>query len=47
VKNGILVYQQERNNDTKKYPGVVEAQVTHLKEEGRTILLSKSQKPQK
>lgn len=31
----------------EKYPGGVDAQATHLKEEGHTILLSKSQKPQK
>ncbi len=31
----------------EKYPGGVEAQATHLREEGHTILLGKSQKPQK
>jgi len=31
----------------EKYPGGVAAQVAHLREEGHTILLSKSQKPQK
>ena len=31
----------------EKYPGGVEAQAAHLKEEGHTILLSRSQKPQK
>ena len=30
-----------------KYPGGVEAQATHLREDGHTILLGKSQKPQK
>ena len=31
----------------EKYPGGVESQAAHLKEEGHTILLSRSQKPQK
>ncbi len=31
----------------EKFPGGVEAQATHLKEEGHTILLSKTKKPQK